>query len=68
MSNTPTPPTPARLLLRPREAAEALAVSERTLWTLTASGEIPVVRLNRAVRYDPQDLAAFIEARKVRLR
>lgn len=40
-----------RLLLTSQEAAKALAVSERTLWTLTQIGEIPCVRLNRSKRY-----------------
>ena len=51
-------------LLRPREAAEALCISERTLWTLTKLGEIPCVRLGRSVRYDPGDLRDRIQALK----
>jgi excisionase family DNA binding protein len=35
----------ARLGLRPREAAVALGISERTLWRLTKEGHIPCVRL-----------------------
>ena len=35
--------TAAVLLLKPKQAAEALAISPRTLWALTASGEIPSV-------------------------
>jgi hypothetical protein len=42
-----------RLLWRPREAAKALAISERHLWALSNAGKIPYVRLNRLVRYDP---------------
>ncbi len=38
-------------LLKPREAADILAISERTLWTLTKEGVIPCVRLGRSVRY-----------------
>jgi excisionase family DNA binding protein len=51
-------------LLTPPEAAKALAVSERTLWSLTQRKEIPCVRIGRAVRYDPADLRAWIAARK----
>jgi excisionase family DNA binding protein len=51
-------------LWRPREAAEALKISERSLWDLTKRGQIPVVRLGRSVRYDPRDLAAWIEQQK----
>lgn len=53
-----------RLLLTPREAAQALRISERKLWGLTASSEIPCVRIGRSVRYDISDLHAWIEARK----
>jgi len=52
------------LLLRPREAAQALAISERTLWGLTKTGTIPCVRLGRSVRYDVADLREAIAARK----
>jgi len=53
-----------KLLLRPPEAAEALTISERTLWGLTKAGEIPCVRLGRSVRYDPEDLRNAIAERK----
>lgn len=43
-------------LLRPREAALQLAISERTLWTLTKAGTIPCIRLGRSVRYRPSDI------------
>ena len=51
-------------LLRPREAAEWLKISERSLWSLTQRGELPAVRTGRSVRYDLADLIAFVEARK----
>lgn len=53
-----------KLLLRPPEAAETLAISERTLWTLTKEGILPCVRLGRLVRYDPEDLRRAIAERK----
>lgn len=53
------------LLLRPRDAALALATSERKLWELTRPrGPIPCVRVGRSVRYDPRDLHAYIDAAK----
>jgi excisionase family DNA binding protein len=52
------------LLLTPPEAARALAISPRTLWGMTQSGEIPCVRIGRSVRYDPADLRAWISAQK----
>lgn len=62
-SNADGPP-PAKLLLSPRQAAEALSISERKLWSLTASGEIGCVRIGRMVRYAVQDLHSFIEKQR----
>ena len=66
MSKTTTSsvPTAAPLLLKPREAAMALAVSPRKLWELTNTGELPCVRIGRAVRYDVRDLIAWIDKQK----
>jgi len=47
-----------------RDAAKRLGISERTLWTLTDAGEIPVVRIGRRVLYDLADLRAFVERTK----
>ena len=41
--------------LRPREAAKALGIGERLLWSKTNSGEIPHLRVGRAIIY-PVDL------------
>jgi excisionase family DNA binding protein len=51
-----------RLLLTEREAAKALSVCQRTLWQLRTDGEIPCVRIGRAVRYRPADLHAWVAA------
>jgi len=53
-----------RLLLRPQDAANAMAISPRLLWTFTKNGAIPCVRIGRSVRYDPQDLAHWIKQQK----
>lgn len=58
--NSPVP----RLLLSAREAAEALSISPRKLWSLTNTGEIPCVRFGRSVRYDPRDLVEWIASQK----
>jgi excisionase family DNA binding protein len=52
------------LLLTTRQAAQMLAIGERTLWELTRQKAIPCVRIGRAVRYSPLDLQAWIEAQK----
>jgi excisionase family DNA binding protein len=55
------------LLLTVRQAAALLSISERTLWGLTKSSQLPVVRIGRAVRYDFRDLTDWVEARKARV-
>lgn len=51
-------------LLRLRDAAKRLAVSERTLWSQSdPRGPIPVVRIGKAVRYSPDALDAFVRQR-----
>ena len=52
-----------RLSLRPREAAEAIGISVRTLWTLTQKGEIPHTRLGRSVLYPVEALRRWLQAR-----
>ena len=53
------------ILWTAREAAKALNVSERTLWTLTQTGKIPAVRIGkRGIRYDPHDIQAWIKRAK----
>ncbi len=57
------------ILLRPPEAARILAISERTLWDLTAAGEIRAVNIGQgkertARRYLVEDLLAWARARR----
>lgn len=53
-------------LLRPREAAQWLKISERSLWTFTQRGELAAIRIGRSVRYAVSDLIAFVESRRRR--
>ena len=46
-------------LLTARQVAEQLAVSQRFVYDLAARGELPVVRLGGAVRFEPQDVEAY---------
>ena len=64
MANAISNPRPPRLLVNAREAADLLAISERTLWELTRTGELRAVRIGRAVRYDLADLRGWIDLRK----
>ncbi len=54
-------PPGTKLLLTVREAAAALSISERTLWTLTDAGAVNAIRIGRAVRYAVADLQAYID-------
>ena len=50
-----------RIGLRPREAAAALGISDRTLWEMTKKGLIPHMRLGRSVLYRVADLEQWFE-------
>jgi hypothetical protein len=63
--SNPTPAPPVKLTLDIKEAAAALGIGERLLWSLTAPrGPIPCVRVGRRVLYPVADLEAFVAARK----
>ena len=51
-------------LLTVQEAARYLAVSVSTVYGWVWQRRIPFVKIGRAVRFDPRDLEAFIEASK----
>ncbi len=53
-----------RLLLDPKEAAKALSISPRKLWAMTASGELPSIKVGRLTRYPAAALQAWIDARQ----
>jgi excisionase family DNA binding protein len=56
-----TTPVPA-LALRPKEAARALGIGERKLWSLTNAGELPHARIGRAVVYPVRELETWLSA------
>jgi excisionase family DNA binding protein len=49
------------MLISASEAAKVLAVSPRTLYTLTQRGELACVKIGRCVRYAPDALQEFIQ-------
>lgn len=51
-------------LLTIREAAQYLALSVSTLYGWVWQRRIPFVKIGRALRFDPRDLAAFVDANK----
>ena len=56
--------SPKRLLVNAKQAAEILSIGPTKLWSLTASREIPSVRIGRAVRYLYSDLETFVSDRR----
>jgi len=52
------------LLMTVKSAAESMAISQRKLWSLTKSGEIPHVRIGRSVRYAVDDLVEWISRQR----
>jgi excisionase family DNA binding protein len=59
----PPATAPLRLALRPREAAKALGIGERLLWSLTSRGLLPHARVGRRVVYPIPALEAWLAAR-----
>jgi excisionase family DNA binding protein len=55
--------TMAERLLTVPELAERWRCSPRFVWSLTATGALPVIRLGRLVRVRVRDLEAFEAAR-----
>jgi excisionase family DNA binding protein len=53
------------LSLRPREAAKALGVSERTLWGWTHAGTVPYVRIGRTILYPVDALRDWLRQQSV---
>lgn len=53
----------ARLAMRPKEAAKALGIGERLLWSMTNRGEIPHIKLGKAVLYPVLELQRWLSER-----
>ena len=51
------------LLLKEKQAAQVLALSERKLWDLADDGEIPVVWIDGCKRYRMSDLEDWVAGR-----
>lgn len=51
-------------LLTAREAARLLRINRFLVYQLAREGELPVVRINRLVRFRPEDLRDWVEQRR----
>lgn len=54
------------LLINTKKASDLLQISERTLWSLMKSGEIPHISIGRSIRYDPRALSRWVESKKAK--
>ncbi len=55
---------PAWRLLNRKQVAEILEVSERTVYGLTASGELNAISIGRSIRYPMDNVEAFINRKR----
>jgi excisionase family DNA binding protein len=51
-------------LLKIQEVAEKLSISENQVYVLKATGKLPYIKIGRSTRFDEEDIADFIRARK----
>ena len=56
---------PEPLAYRPKEAAQALGICERTLWALTQRGEVPHLKTGKVVLYPVSLLRRWLEEQAV---
>jgi excisionase family DNA binding protein len=59
--NNSVMPAEDKMLLTVGETAKVRSISERTLFKLTATGQLPCVKLDRLVRYNLDTLHEWIE-------
>ena len=52
-----------KLALKPREAAAALGICERTLWQWQRDYSIPIVRIGTSIRYPVRELQEWLAKR-----
>ena len=52
--------SPPQLALRPKDAARALGIGERKLWSLTNQGVIPHIKLGKATLYPVDVLRTWL--------
>ncbi|MFO7252950.1 MAG: helix-turn-helix domain-containing protein [Actinomycetes bacterium] len=52
-------------LLSAKEVQRIFGVSWYTLMGLVQRGELPAIRVNRRWRFDPRDVEAYLERRKL---
>ena len=61
---SPQEGTPQRLLLRIPEAADTIGIGRTKIYELIATGELPTIRIGRAVRISVTTLQKWVEERE----
>ena len=61
---SPQEGAPQRLLLRIPEVAETLGIGRTKIYEMIATGELPTVRIGRAVRISVTTLQKWVEERE----
>jgi excisionase family DNA binding protein len=60
-----TSPVPFGInLLRPADVAKALSLSVPRIYQLAAEGEIASVKMGKSLRFDPEDVMAYIRSHR----
>jgi excisionase family DNA binding protein len=49
------------MLLKVKDVARIMSISERAVYRLAEERKIPCIKWDRSVRFDPVDVAKFIE-------
>jgi len=62
-ASLPSPNPSEPLLIGVEEVARLLNVSPRTVWTLTATGELPHLRIGRRVLYSSEGVRSWTQSR-----
>lgn len=62
-ASAPSPNPSEPLLIGVEEVARLLNVSPRTVWTLTATGELPHLRIGRRVLYSREGVRSWTQSR-----
>jgi excisionase family DNA binding protein len=62
---SPKEAAPQRLLLRIPEVAETLGIGRTKIYEMIATGELPTIRVGRAVRISVSTLQKWVEEREM---
>jgi excisionase family DNA binding protein len=55
----------ATQILNVKDAAEFVGLKPATIYALVSARRIPFLKIGRAVRFDSQDLTAWLESKRI---